>query len=577
MIESPMLLLREGHRDIHITFGLEEDSISYFKELIATTEQSSHETGRVLNDAFLLELSTEKGWAPIYAYTLTFINENSFYLKFVLNEKFDPTTPCSEAHGCQTRNPALRILMNTDAWLFPYSWVHRIFITSLKIKVHVSGMSSLKIYNPLGEVDASVHFPLFGLEAQKGSWFAFGNYEIAIKPIQSMGITLQWADLPYSEGGFYDLYQAYKTPIDNTTFKVEWEKLTDQKWVKLPESTSCLFNTKNKHTSPKGKLSEYSEIVYDKPFKNITVSTEEEQYQYTKAQQGFFRIRLTDPNGGFGQTEYRILFADIMIRNSHTRKQTPVPKPPYNPMIESIDIGYSTEEEYFFNGDTPRDRCRIYHIHPLRQKELHEIDLRHPFPMVGVPTEDGIILFGIGNSIGNDQIRLFFEMAALKREIEKEYLPCVQWSFFNGKQWEFIKPGNLLSDTTGNLLNTGLVDILLPSPISEEMLDINGDFWLSAKVSCHTQNCSSIRNVYLNPVKARLEIPEEMEALIGEELESFTGLVSFEKSMPGLTDIYQIIPAKGGRSPETPEDMRLRITKRCPIGTGLYCLGITSK
>ena len=54
---------------------------------------------------------------------------------------------------------------------------------------------------------------------------------------------------------------------------------------------------------------------------------------------------------------------------------------------------------------------------------------------------------------------------------------------------------------------------------------------------------------------------EEMEALISEELESFTGLVSFEKSMPGLTDIYQIIPAKGGRSPETPEDMRLRITQ----------------
>ena len=138
-----------------------------------------------------------------------------------------------------------------------------------------------------------------------------------------------------------------------------------------------------------------------------------------------------------------MLFADIMIRNSHTRKQTPVPKPPYNPMIESIGIGYSAEEEYFFNGDTPRDRCRIYHIHPLRQKELHEIDLRHPFPMVEVPTEDGIILFGIGNSIGNDQIRLFFEMAALKREIGKEYLPCVQWSFFNGKQWEFIDFGEL--------------------------------------------------------------------------------------------------------------------------------------
>ena len=48
MIESPMLLLREGHRDIHITFGLEEDSISYFKELIATTEQSSNSNECIL-------------------------------------------------------------------------------------------------------------------------------------------------------------------------------------------------------------------------------------------------------------------------------------------------------------------------------------------------------------------------------------------------------------------------------------------------------------------------------------------------------------------------------------------------
>lgn len=382
-----------------------------------------------------------------------------------------------------------------------------------------------------------------GLARFQGSITIYGNASI----IPGCIIKLEGLSKHYSGNAFVQ-------SVEHTLQGGEWK-------TQVYMGFNPVVITKNKHTSPRGKLSEYSEIVYDKPFKNITVSTEEEQYQYMKAQQGFFRIRLTDPNGGFGQTEYRMLFADIMIRNSHTRKQTPVPKPPYNPMIESIGIGYSAEEEYFFNGDTPRDRCRIYHIHPLRQKELHEIDLRHPFPMVEVPTEDGIILFGIGNLIGNDQIRLFFEMAALKREIEKEYLPCVQWSFFNGKQWEFIKPGNLLSDTTGNLLNTGLVDILLPSPISEEMLDINGDFWLSAKVSCHTQNCSSIRNVYLNPVKARLEIPEEMEALIGEELESFTGLVSFEKSMPGLTDIYQIIPAKGGRSPETPEDMRLRITQ----------------
>ena len=78
-------------------------------------------------------------------------------------------------------------------------------------------------------------------------------------------------------------------------------------------------------------------------------------------------------------------------------------------------------------------------------------------------------------------------------------------------------------------------------------------------------------------MKARLEIPEEMEALISEELESFTGLVSFEKSMPGLTDIYQIIPAKGGRLPETPEDMRLQITQEMSHRNRAVLPRITSK
>ena len=68
--------------------------------------------------------------------------------------KTEPSAPYIDEHGCLV----IPLLLGT-----------RIFITSLKIKVHVSGMSSLKIYNPLGEVDASVHFPLFGLEAQKGS------------------------------------------------------------------------------------------------------------------------------------------------------------------------------------------------------------------------------------------------------------------------------------------------------------------------------------------------------------------------------------------------------------------------
>lgn len=561
-IESPMFLLREGQRTVCVTFGLSDESIDYFEQLTALAEQSSYEMGRILNDAFSLEMSTEKGWSPVPGYTLKFVGGNAFQLKFILDEKFGSTTPTSESHGYQSRYPVLSILMNPDAWLFPYSWASRIYITSLQIKVSVTGISSLKIHNPLGELDTSVHIPLLGVTPQRGAWFAFGNYEMAIKPIERLALSLRWTELPYTEEGFYDLYRGYQLPIDNTSFQIEWEKLADRKWVKIPDTASCLFATERGHTSPREKLSNQSEVICDKPLKNPLVYTDEDRYQFSTAHQGFFRIVLNKPDMGFGHQEYRELFAHIMIQNSHTRKPLPLPSSPYTPMIEGISVSYRAEEEYYFNGNDLQGRCRITHISPLTELKSQEVNLRHPFPIAEVPQENGTILFGIGNATGNDRIRLFFEMAPLKREIEKEYLPCVRWAYSNGKRWEFIRPDDLLCDTTGNLLNTGLVDILLPQPINRESLDEHGIFWVSAKVSCHTGNCSSIRNAYLNPIKARLEIPEEQEMLIGETLENFTGPVSFEKSQNGLTDIYQIIPAKGGRAPETSEDMQLRCTQQ---------------
>ena len=146
-----------------------------------------------------------------------------------------------------------------------------------------------------------------------------------------MGITLQWADLPYSEGGFYDLYQAYKTPIDNTTFKIEWEKLTDQKWVKLPGSTSCLFQYENKHTSPKGKLSSYSEIVYDKPFKTLRSPRKKSNINIRKPSKASSGLDSQIRTADLGRRITGCSFADIMIRNSHTRKQTPVPQTSLQP------------------------------------------------------------------------------------------------------------------------------------------------------------------------------------------------------------------------------------------------------
>lgn len=573
MIESSLLVLREGVRDVTLTFHLTDESSIYFQSLVdrileTAGEDESHTYThpdmvkyKILSDAFYLEISTETGWNRIDNYSLSLQEgEKSLELKFHLDENFPPTVSCCEIHGDSTRYPALRILMNRDAWLFPYSWALRLSLHKLTLTTSVAGITSLEVHNELGQIDPSTPFPPFGPQPEKGAWLAIGNFEIASKPVYCLDLYFRWQQLPTNECGFYDRYYGYLFPVDNASFKVRLEQLVDKRWVAIPDSSSFLFATDDSSPapSPRESLSAYSSISCPITEKHQTFKGGEERYRYGLSRNGFYRMILDEPEIGFGHALYRQLFADIMMQNSFRRKKVTPPDLPVTPILDGIEAGYTATEEYSFTGGKKNTDLHFYYINPLQENTLTLADTTRPIPLVKAPEDEGHLLFAFRQAEGNNQIRLLVEMASLKREVEAEDLPLVQWLYFNGTQWTGLKPEAVRTDDTTHFLCSGVIEIDLPQAVCPEWLNKNGEFWLAASFKRNTCNCSSLLSLYLNPVKALLDTEEELTKERFEAISRFTGKFEFEKTPPELTDVYQVLPCKGGKAQETKEDMKVR-------------------
>lgn len=575
LIESPMLVLREGIRHVHVRFVLDDASAQFFLHLIDTIRQTSHQvhdsrarhaevlTYQLLNDAFGLEISTPTGWAAIPNHIFSF-NEaaQAFDLQFYLDENFSTTGACSSSlHQLATRYPALRLHMNRDAWLFPYSWATKIQLRKLIITTEVSGLTSLEIHNELGQIDPSTPFPPFGAQPAKGSWLAFGNYEMALKPVVRVGLHFRWQQLPVEESGFYDRYQGYPGEIDNASFRVKMEQLADKRWIPVSDNLSYLFATgKTRKPAPRGPLSDTSSVACSIRETVPPFTAEEEKYRYGLTRSGFYRMILQTPEMGFGHTAYRQLFADIMMQNAFRRKKRTPPHEPVTPVLDGIEASYTATETYDFTGGKQPTAFRLYHLSPLNENEWSAADTGAPVAFFRAPEDEGNLLFAIRHAEGNTQIRILAEMAALKREVDTCELPHLGWYYLQHSQWHPLKPENILTDTTQSFSCSGLIEINLPHPVTAEQLDANGDFWLAAAITSHTCNCSALLSFYLNPVEACLE-PRPEEELTEEWLDqiaTFRGRFDFEKTQPGLTDVYQVIQCQNGRPAETPDDTKVR-------------------
>lgn len=545
-LHSAMLLLGEGKREVNVMFFLTPDSLEFMNDTVgqvARIQEISRDEAlfKVLRDAFHLWVSTADGLRNVENFYIRFEEEKGLGLVFRLDEEFPPVAPLAEE-----TEPSFRLLVNSKAWLFPYSWARKMFIKSLKINVAVQGVRTFQVYNDLGSIDIHQAFSPFGPEGDKGAWFAFGCYEMACKPVKEVDFTFNWQHLPICNGGLKEYYQEYGKDIDNCSFRGRIDRLRSRKWKTLAENDSFfLFRTSSEPVPRKDELlTEHVNVHFSVSESSVLPLGMADKFNLSDARSGFYRLVLTEPDMGFGMHEYRRLFAETMMYNSRARKKKVLPEVPLSLLMDTPQLGYVAENECFFNVGSHSD-IRFSHIRPLSNRNNSLPDTSRPVAMMDGPEDEGNLMIGISGSVGESLIRMYLDLELLQREIDHDFLPYTDWYYRDVSRWVRMDAVNVLRDDTEGLMHSGAVILQLPFCIATEMTDSEGVFWLCVAVHAHLDNCSEVREVYLNVAEAEPDKTEEPKL-----------------SVPGLVGYKRIAPLVGTRPEEDEAEVRTRIRER---------------
>ena len=545
-IHSMLLLLGEGEREVSVWFALNRESqqrwIGMVDEVAKAQEINFDEAVfKILNDSFLLKVSTSEGDREVDRFHLRWEEGTGLRLTFRLDESFPPVCP---EKGESV--PALSLLMNTEAWLFPYSWACRLEVRSVRVHVKVNGLREFSLYNELGQVDLHQPFSPFGAQGDKGAWVAFGCYEMALKPVTHVELHFRWLHLPVGNGGLEEHYREYHKGVNNRSFRARTEYLQNREWKRTYGiEEHYLFCTSSASVPVAADaVKEETKIVFEVPEVVLSPLDDIPRFRPGEVRSGFYRLVLSAPDMGFGTHEYRRLFAEVMMENSHRRKKRSLPEPPLALQMDAVSLNYTAEEEVQFAVGY-HSGIRFSYIRPLSGKVDTTPDITHPITLADGPEDEGNILIGIADAIGENIIRLYIGMELLQREIDHEYLPSVDWYYRDSSRWVKVDPVYVLRDDTGGLMHSGAVIIQFPFSISPEMTDTEGVFWICAGIHSNLCNCSVLRNVSLNVAEAAWTAEEEME-----------------KSVPGLLSYRRVGLLDTTASEESETEMKARLSER---------------
>lgn len=545
-LHSSLLALGEGKREVNILFRFTAESLKTMKEAIeqvASVQEISRDEAlfKVLHDAFLLWISTVEGEQPVENFHLRMEEGEGLLLTFRLNDDFPAVTPVENDDL-----PSVRLLVNSSAWLFPYSWARRMSVNSIKISVAVQGMRNIQFYNDLGQVDVRQAFYPFGLTAEKGAWLAFGCYEMACKPVQTVKLSFNWQHLPACNGGLEEYYRNYGKEVDNRSFRGRIDRLSNRAWKPLPEAEPVyLFRTSREPVPGKNDLlEEHTEIEFSLSEPAVLPYHPSASFELGEAHSGFYRLVLTNPDMGFGGSEYRRLFADVMMYNSRARRKKPLPEVPLSLLVDAPSLSYTAEEDCYFSVGSVSGN-RFSYICPLSEEISAVPDTSHPVALIDGPADEGNLMIGIREAVGENLIRMYFELELMQREIDHAFLPRTDWYYRDTLRWVRIDSVHIVRDDTCGLMHSGAVILQFPFCITPQMTDANGVFWLCMAVHSCLCNTSAVRSIHLNVVEAKAVTTE------GTKL-----------SVPGLVSYKRVAPWVGERREETEPEMLTRMSER---------------
>jgi hypothetical protein len=574
---SPLLWLQEGARTIELLLGF------------ADGPQFD-----IDDNPFQVELSTAKGWLEAPEVKLAWAmpledpkRAGATLPTLTLSMTFAAGQPAlaalsREVHGIDTEVPVMRLMLkpqwqeNEGCYTTPaYAWLRRRSLVRARLKVSVTGLTSLSIANDETILDAKKPFEPFGMQPATGSRFYLGHPEIVGKKLDALTFNIIWMGAPTN---LERHYQNYPDKLKNTSFQAK-VSLSDSAVLKEFSGSLGLFAA-DATTQTSASLTPPA----DQGNPDTAVNTAAEVTQWNR----YIVWELGAPD--FQHAAYPVLalqksleMAMALSKPSATASDTSKPpanavdasgaqasasgatqyqvNPPYTPKIKSLTADYQAQAEVVLDAAPGAPAAmHVYHVQPFGYAELKPEGPLPGCPFLPQYDFEGELYIGLHDVAPPQNVSLLFQMAEGSANPDADVAP-LQWSYLSANRWiDMHDEGSLLADGTRGFINSGIVELSL-KPAQPSTLLPDGLYWLRAAIARAPDGVCDMIEIHPNAVSATFADADNAPDHLVTPLPA--GSISAARvPIAGIDRIRQPYTSFGGKMAEADTSFYVRVSER---------------
>lgn len=575
---SPLFFQTEGLRKFTMVMELKSTELRGLNEYIdnysAARKGMSRETAehKLFSKAFRLLYTAADGWEPVTCFSSKISDSDkrisTLTLKFELaaaDKAFECYEELVHTASLSTKLPVLKLLLNPQVEHYPYSFLHTIQLSRVTIHVDVKGFRSVKLQNNVGPLSPMAPFQPFGPQPTIGSFLDIKNSNIFNRYLKDFTVRIDWLELPLGPGGFARYYDGYGRKLDNSAFQVNLSALAGGHYEPEPQvrQTFRLFRS-NPVTEELYPVTEMNDVNFKKiGFQNNPQLSEERLFSEAFFREGAIRFELCAPSEAFGHRLFPQIFPEVILNNSKKfRKKIPVPNQPYIPLIKTVEIDFeSVFSEGFKEEQANEENFQLFHLYPFGYRKIFPGGGKKNYWLMPRFKYSSNLMIGLENVEANSELSVFFQME--KRGFQHTlYDPDpIVWSYLEDDDWVPFKASDLISDSTGNFINSGIVHLRLPGRVSLNNTTLpKGLFWIRASSGTRYNIYGRIKAIATNGMLATRDISqfsdEQMHLLDPDKIRGFA------KSVKGIQSVWQLFPSFDGSPSESKENYYVRVSER---------------
>jgi hypothetical protein len=580
-ISSPVLRMKEGNRTV--TVVLDVSAAGYDLPSLNVN----------LADAFAGFITNEKNWTPV---DVTSAGSSAGKLSFQV------TIPASEKaiadydqsiHGYNytATAPVLQILLSQNASALGYNDFKDIQVNTVEVKVDVTGIKDLDLESDEGTLDPKKAFLPFGPQPAKGSLFFVGCDEALSKKLNGLSVDLQWKGAPPNFNVHYQNYS--NAPSGNKDFSVDTAlvdgsgKPFNMQGAELFDDTdasaehSIDLGHKDRATSPATPGPELQTLYrmggrWKEKAVRLTAAMPLYQLYFhiqSPERPGFISFKLRQD---FLHADYRTEYVANILKyaKSHSTHSTPtVLNEPYTPVLQSLTLSYSaTSGEVSVASENADDfanqNVQFFQIGYFGEMRDHghqraQFDFVTDKRILLLPAYDneGELFIGVSDLTAGDSVSLLFQVAEGSADPDLPRQEIV-WSVLCENYWKLLGADNVVSDTTNELLTSGIITFILPGEATTENTILPpGQIWLRASVAEKTGAICQLIAIQANALEVQFLDQGNDPLHLGEALPAGK-IAKLKNGLATIKSVTQPFASFGGATWESDQSYHVRVSER---------------